>query len=190
MRRPFDFLPSALAQRLCSVLGLLLLGGLALVLGEFMRSHSDALINPTAPFGILSLQFACSADAARTILDAWDSGALQHARLSLYWDMAFAPAYGFALAALTQRVFAYLAKRGRSSFAVVAWLPLWAMLADGLENLLHLALLSADGGQVWLAPAACSTALLKWSLLAGWLLALGGLVLARKRVKPASLSGR
>ena len=101
MRSPSSFLSSAVADRLLSNFALLVLGLLTLLLGDPMRAHSDALINPAAPFGILSLQFTFSADAAQTLLHAWDSTALQHARLSLYWDMGFAPAYGIALAALT-----------------------------------------------------------------------------------------
>ncbi len=60
LRHPSDFLPDPIARRLPSNLGLLCLGLLALVLGDPMRAHSDALINPAAPFGILSLQFTFS----------------------------------------------------------------------------------------------------------------------------------
>ena len=174
MRRPSDFLPGAFASRLQSTLGLVVLGLLTLVLGDPMRAHSDALINPTAPFGILSLQFACNADAAKTILDTWDGNALLHARLSLYWDMGFAPAYGIALAALTERFFAYRNRRGFQPAPAIAWLPIWAALADWLENLLHLCLISTSGcgAHAILPTLACSAALLKWGLLSGWLLAM------------------
>jgi hypothetical protein len=172
MRHPSDFLPGTLASRLQSTLGLTFLGLLTLALGDPMRAHSDALINPSAPFGILSLQFACSADAAKAILDNWEGTALLHARLSLYWDMGFAPAYGIALAALTERFFAYRSKRGFQPAPAIAWLPIWAALADWLENLLHLCLISASGcGAHALLPAlACSAAVLKWGLLSVWLL--------------------
>jgi len=174
MRPPCGFLPSAFASRLQSTLGLVVLSLLTLVLGDPMLAHSDTLINPTASFGILSLQFACSADAAKTILDTWDGNALLHARLSLYWDMGFAPAYGIALAALTERFFAYRARLGARSPAAIAWLPIWAALADWLENLLHLCLISASGcgAHALLPTLACSAALLKWGLLLGWLLAM------------------
>jgi hypothetical protein len=174
MRHPSDYLPSAFASRLQSTLGLIVLGLLTWVLGDPMRAHSDALVNPSAPFGILSLQFACNADAAKAILNTWDSAALLHARLSLYWDMGFAPAYGIALAALTERFFAYRTKRGFQPSPAIAWLPIWAALADWLENLLHLCLISASGcGTHAILPAlACSAALLKWGLLSVWLLAI------------------
>lgn len=177
MRRPSDFLPPALAGRLRGNLGLLGLGLLTLALGEPMRAHSDALITQAAPQGILSLQFACSAEAARAILGTWDAGDLGHARLSLYWDMGFAPAYGIALAAVTERFAAYLAGRGDRSgdryYPVLAWLPVWAGLADWLENLIHLGLVSGDGPGIHAVPPAlaCGAALLKWGLLSGWLLA-------------------
>lgn len=175
MRLPSDTLPDKLAGRLLGNVGLLSLGLLSLVLGETMRAHSDALIGPAAPMGILSLQFACGTEAAHAILAGWDGPARLHARLSLYWDMGFALAYGVALTALTQRFFAWRARHGRPFRAVIAWLPIWAALADGLENLLHLSLITANGPAVidLLAPLACGAALLKWSLLAVWLLGLG-----------------
>ena len=185
MRLPFDFLPTALAGRLSGNPALLLLGMLTLLLGEPMRAHANALIGPAAPLGILSLQFACSVDSANAILAAWDDPTRLHARLSLYWDMGFALTYGITLTALTQRVITYRARRGRTSRAVVAWLPLWAALADGLENLLHLSLITASGaGEIALtAPLACSAALLKWGLLLVWLLGLGWIAL----FKPAAI---
>ena len=146
MRRPSDFLPSTFASRLQSSLGLILLGLLTLAFGDPMRAHSDALINPSAPFGILSLQFACSADAAKAILNTWDSTALLHARLSLYWDMGFAPAYGIALAALTERFFAYRNKYGFQPAPTIAWLPIWAALADWLLAIFWLALPNRSNG--------------------------------------------
>jgi hypothetical protein len=60
MRSPSSFLSSAVADRLLSNFALLVLGLLTLLLGDPMRAHSDALINPAAPFGILSLQFTFS----------------------------------------------------------------------------------------------------------------------------------
>ena len=186
MRLPFDYLPASLASRLPGNPGLLLLGMLTLLLGEPMRAHADALIGPAAPLGILSLQFACSADSANAILAAWDDPARLHARQSLFWDMGFAAAYGSTLTALTQRVIAYRARRGRTSWTVVAWLPLWAALADWLENLLHLSLIVARGGGeiALVAPLACSAALLKWGLLLSWLLGVGWIAL----FKPAAVS--
>lgn len=183
MRPPSAFLPSAFARRLLSTLSLIILGVITLALGDPMRAHSDTLINPTAPLGILSLQFTFSLDAAQTMLRTWDSAALQHARLSLYWDMAFAPAYGITLAALTERLSAYRARRGFQTAPAIAWLPIWAALADWLENLFHLCLVSADSCTATaLLPALAGTAaVLKWCLLASWLLAMVWLALRRQR---------
>lgn len=157
---PSALLPPALARFLLGGPGLLVLACLTLALGEPMRAHSDALVTPAAPLGILSLQFACAADTVQTMLAGWDAAAQAHARTSLYWDMAFAPAYGILLAALSER----LAIGGASIW--LAWLPLTAAAADGLENVLHLALLAA--GAPAIAPAACAAALLKWGLLSSW----------------------
>lgn len=177
MRQPSDFLPSQLARHLRGRVGLLGLALLALALGEPMRAHSDALVTLAAPHGILSLQFACSADASLRILAAWDGAALEHARLSLIWDCGFAPAYGFALAALTERLGNSVTGYGRARLTLLAWLPLWAAVADLLENLLHFRLLQgADAdGMAALTPLACGFAMFKWALLATWLVTLIGL---------------
>lgn len=165
---PSALLPPPVARVLRSVPGLVALAVLALALGEPMRAHSDALVSAAAPLGILSLQFACGADAAQAILASWDAPMLEDARLSLYWDMAFAPAYGFALAALSERLAAGSGRRlGAAGGHVTAWLPLLAALADVLENALHLLLLA--GGAAAIASPACAAALVKWALLAAWL---------------------
>jgi hypothetical protein len=170
MRRPSDCLPANLSGRLRGNLGLLGLGMLTLALGEAMRAHAGALNNQAAPHGILSLQFTCAVEAAAAILASWDAEALSHARLSLLWDMGFAPAYGLALAALTERIAETVRPGGRRP-AFLAWLPIWAALADWLENLCHLCLISADrcGAAAVLPPLACGFALLKWGLLSAWL---------------------
>lgn len=168
-RPPSTLLPPALAGALLSMPGLLALILLALALGEPMRAHADALVTPAAPLGILSLQFACAAEGAGAILAMWDAEALRHARLSLFWDMGFAPAYGVALAAWSERFAAFRARRGSRQSVVLAWLPLAAAAADMVENLLHLILI--DAGAPAIATAACAPALLKWGLLAAWLAA-------------------
>lgn len=175
MRYPSDFLPPRQARCLRGNLGLLGLGLLAMALGEPMRAHSDALVTQAAPLGILSLQFACRADAAKLILLSWDTIALGHARLSLLWDCGFAPAYGVALAALTERLAQTMARRGVRHPHALAWLPLWAALADLLENLLHFLLI--DGAASPLATPGCALAAFKWGALALWLAALLGLAL-------------
>jgi hypothetical protein len=165
---PLALLPPSVARVLRSIPGLIVLAVLALALGEPMRAHSDALVTAAAPLGILSLQFACGADAAQAILASWDAPMLEDARLSLYWDMAFAPAYGFALAALSERLAAGAGRRPSATGGhFTAWLPLLAAAADLLENALHLMLL-ADGAPALASPA-CAAALLKWALLAAWL---------------------
>ncbi|KAF0102394.1 MAG: hypothetical protein FD187_677 [bacterium] len=175
---PLALLPPAPARALRSIPGLLGLAVLALVLGEPMRAHSDALVTSAAPLGILSLQFACGAGAVQTILASWDAFMLEHARLSLYWDMAFAPAYGLALAALGERLGGGL-RRGAHGGHVTAWLPLLAAAADLLENVLHLLLIA--GGALVVALPACAAALLKWALLAAWLASVLAGLFGRRR---------
>jgi len=177
---PLALLPPAVARVLRGIPGLIVLAVLALALGEPMRAHSDALVTAAAPLGILSLQFACGAGAAQTILASWDAFMLEHARLSLYWDMAFAPAYGLALAALSERLATGAGlRRSAPGGHVTAWLPLLAAAADLLENVLHLMLL-ADGAAALAAPA-CAAALLKWVLLTAWLASVLAGLFGRRR---------
>ncbi len=175
---PLALLPPAPARALRSIPGLLGLAVLALALGEPMRAHSDALVTSAAPLGILSLQFACGAGAVQSILASWDAFMVEHARLSLYWDMAFAPAYGLALAALSERLGGGL-RRGAHGGHVTAWLPLLAAAADLLENVLHLLLIA--GGAPVVALPACAAALLKWALLAAWLASVLAGLFGRRR---------
>lgn len=163
---PLALLPARPARALRSIPGLVALAALVLALGEPMRTHADALVTAAAPLGILSLQFACAAGTVQTILAGWDTAMLREARLSLYWDMAFAPAYALFLAALSERLGRGGGRRARS-IPVTAWLPVLAGGADLLENTLHLCLLA--GATATLALPACAAALLKWALLAVWL---------------------
>lgn len=182
VRPPFDIIPAADAKRLSGYPGIILLGVLTLTLGDPMRTHSDALIGPMTPLGILTLQLTWNPATTHAILSAWNNVALQHAYLSLYWDMGFAPAYGLLLAALTHRLLAPRTKPRQPLHAGIAWLPLWATLSDWLENLFHLNLLSAHdfGANGPWATLACAAALIKWSLLASWLIGFVWLALRRK----------
>lgn len=175
---PSALLPPAVARALRSTPGLVALAVLALAFGEPMRAHSDALVTSAAPLGILSLQFACGAGAAQAILASWDVLMLEDARLSLYWDMAFAPAYGLALAALSERLRGSW-RRVAGGGHVTAWLPLLAATADLLENVLHLLLIA--GGAPVVALPACAAALLKWALLAAWLTSVLAGLFGRRR---------
>lgn len=188
MRSPSSYLPSKLARALLGNPGLLLLAVVTMALGEPMRVHSDALITLAAPHGILSLQFTCSDEGARGILAIWDAAALRHATLSLLWDSGFAPAYGITLALLTERITNQSPDSRRGWLARLAWLPLWAAASDLIENLFHACLVGAFDCGIWngLAGLACGFALLKWSLLAMWLLTLTGLGLRRILGRSAS----
>lgn len=187
MRHPSHFLSAGLSASLRSSPGLLLLGLLTLALGEPMRAHSDALITAKAPYGILSMQFACAAETAGNILSSWNAAALAHAKLSLLWDSGFAPAYGIALSSLSERVVSPPIGSGGRWASLFVWLPLWAAASDLLENLFHFCLIGViDCGLGNALPSlACGFASIKWSLLAIWLMALTWLA-ARAMVARAS----
>ncbi len=136
--------------------------------------------------GILSLQMAHTAEAARSILASWGQAAKRHARLSLDWDMGFAVAYALFLAVLMERAGRVAGRLG----IIGAWLPIWAGSSDLVENLFHMSLVSdtaqasaADLG--FLTHAAFVFATIKWVLLACWLavfsLCLGAIVICRLR---------
>lgn len=171
MPSPSSLFPAGIARYLLTTPVLLGLGLLTLLLAQPTFEHSNALVNAAAPHGILSLQFACSGQAAGHILESWQGEAMAHAVLGLYWDFAYALAYGFGLALLTERIL-QRGGQGRPPWhRVLPWLPLLAAGLDVLENLFHLVLIQAAATQVlaWPAALACGCALGKWGLLALWL---------------------
>lgn len=125
---------------------------------------------PLAP-GVLALQLAFSPRDFGAVIHFWSPEQLQRFRQHLPADCLLAFCYG---------LFGYLLARGTGLFRncgllvrrFLAWaLPL-AAVCDGLENALHGWLTEAPRfATTWPYWAASGSALLKWSLLLAWGLA-------------------
>lgn len=178
--------PERAAQRaagMTSVVRLIAALLLTAVTGAFVLATNRDIQMSCTPHGMLSLQFAGSAECARLVVQSWAGqcadteaqraearppGARLHtARQTLWADFAFMTAYSIFLWMLCTRAAATLsgAPRGVGQAAIYA-APL-AGLADVSENAAHLMFLAAgaDGpGQALFAWAHYSV-LLKWGLI-------------------------
>jgi hypothetical protein len=170
MRNPLGFIPSPNRRPLF----LILLAGTLILVAVFQVVHAPLRTAP-APFGIISLQVAWTAEKAQTILDSWDASARLHAAFGLGIDYLFMPLYGLTLA------LAALLAAGRhpGPFSRLGpwagWGALLAAVCDGTENAGQFQQLF--WGRVALAPfvgvcASLKIALISFALLyglAGWL---------------------
>jgi len=116
---------------------LVILGVLTFALTTFLAVLGSPLQTPAAPSGIVSLELAGSAAAAREILDSWSPYQRDLARLGLWIDFLYLVSYplflALACARLADRV-AGRAPRWARAGEVLAWaLPL-AGLLDAVEN--------------------------------------------------------
>lgn len=137
---------------------------------------------PMAPYTILDLQFAGTAQRLNEMTSAWGEAGNRAAQLSLWVDFAFMPAYAALFAGLT--LLAARAASGRQQ-TLGLWLapaPFAAWAFDALENALLLtALPPAAPTDTVLSGAAAAAALKFGLLLAGavYVLIVGGWTLAR-----------
>jgi hypothetical protein len=129
MRNPLAFIPIPNRK---PVFFFLLVGTLILV-AVFQSIHAPLRTAP-APFGIVSLQVAWTAEKAQAILDSWDATARLHAAFGLGIDYLFMAFYGLTLALgallAAGRHPGWFARAG----SWVGWGALLAAVADGNEN--------------------------------------------------------
>ncbi|NOY79126.1 MAG: hypothetical protein GXO76_14835 [Calditrichaeota bacterium] len=118
--------------------------------------------------GILGLQFAFSADVARTIIRLWGSEGLSLIARTMWIDYIYPLFYATFLASTISyfcETWAMFRQWVRILFAIV---PFFAALLDYVENTLHLIIFSQfpeiSGTAVFWASVAAS---IKW-LLVGW----------------------
>jgi hypothetical protein len=106
-----------------------------LLLAWFLASDGAALQNAKAPWGIVSLELACTTDGAQGIVDSWKNA---HPVRQIVWDFPFIVAYAYSLFAFGTIAARYANVRGRSGLARIAeWAALAGLLAgacDVLEN--------------------------------------------------------
>lgn len=163
------------------------LASLAATVAMWLLLRGPERVMQSRGYGIVPYELAFSAQRAGAILDTWGSAGREAARQSLWMDFGFMPAYGVFFASLTLLV--TRAQRRwwqRVGLGLVA-APLAAMLLDGLENLMLLAILDAAGA---VPPAsvlvAGVAATLKFTLLGlavlYWLA--GGTAWALRRATP------
>lgn len=135
-----------------------------LLLTVVLASSGAALINATAPLGIVSLQLAGTGATAALILDSWGSDGHAAALLNLIVDFPYLVTYGALLALLCRRAALTLplhAATGRSCMrAAVA-----AAAFDAVENLALLVQLRI-GANDPAAALAFACAGIKFALLA------------------------
>lgn len=141
----------------------------------------QALINRTAPQGIISLQLAGDQATAAAILQSWArAGALNAARDSLRVDTLFLLVYPATLALACRQLAGGLGDDLIGVGRRLGWVVLACAPLDALENLALKAMLER-GADDFLAPAASVCAGVKFGLV---FLALGFLstcLLARMR---------
>ncbi len=136
-----------------------------------------------APATIIDLEFAWSPERLNTLTGLWGEAGTEAARLSLWVDYLFMPAYALLFGGLTLLT-------ARAAAGVWQNLGLWATalafvaaLWDALENTLLLTALPPASPSALALPVAGSAAALKFGLLAVCLVYLGAAQAARWRTR-------
>lgn len=182
-RTPFDWLQPAIQLR---VLLLSLLPLSALIRAIIVTN--TPLENPTASYGMVSLQLAGSLDVSRAILNSWDQHARVLAALNLGIDYLYMVAYAFTIGlacVLLARRFANRLPLLTKTGIWLSWGMLAALLLDATENYFLISLLMGAQQSLWpLLARWCAIPKFVLVLAALAYLALGGLlalILATKR---------
>ena len=142
------------------------------LLGWFLwRDGADLRNTETAPWGIVSLEVACTTKGAQDIVDSWQNA---HPVRQILWDFPFIVAYGYSLFAFGTFAARYANFRGRPGLARIAgWAALAGLLAGACDVLEDSGMLWTIGsGARWPIPFLTSLfATTKFSLIAASLVA-------------------
>lgn len=147
----------------------------ALVLFVALLLVNQPLQTASAPQGIISFQMAGTAEQTHAILRSWRADGEVWARVSLWLDFLFIPAYVFALIQLTRHLMRD--RPGVRERMVARWIRtlfLAAGLSDVTENILLLNNFNPPTDVVSLSATIC--ALIKYT---GLTLGIAGLVIVR-----------
>lgn len=162
MRHPFQLLSDRLKS---SLFWPLLLATLALLF--ILSKVGEPLVNPDAPYGIVSFEIATTWPTAARIMSSWDLAARLHAAFSLGLDYLFMLVYSCTLALSSL----WAGEKLRSlrwplaGFGVpLAWGSWLAAAFDSLENLALILLLFGTNASFWPGLAAWC-ACLKFGLI-------------------------
>lgn len=179
MRHPF----LRLSRNWFPILFWPLLGG-TIVLLIVMNLLSAALVNATAPQGIISFELARTTEKSAAILSSWDSDHRLVAAFSLGLDYLFIIVYATTLGLGCIWTSIALANPRLAAVGIVlAWMQSGAAIFDGIENFALFKVLLHGAGSI-LPPLVYYCAVLKFGIvLAGiiWCLVAAGIVLFMRR---------
>jgi hypothetical protein len=109
------------------------------VLWYALQTLDAALVNPKAPWGIVSLQVAHTPDRSQEVIGSWDKSARESAQSGLLLDFLFPVCYSTALTVVCFWAAALFRERGyrKTSWlaAVIAWAQWPAAVFDYIENI-------------------------------------------------------
>lgn len=181
-RHPFGWLPTAIRSR---ALAFALLLTVALM-GAILTTNTP-LVNPTAPYGMVSFQLAGNLTDTQTVLSSWNPQARVFAALNLGIDYLYMVAYTVTISLACALLASHLAHRGPLLALVgvgVSWVMFVALLLDAAENYFLIRLLLGDGQTLWPVLARwCAIPKFGLVLAALVYLASGGLLAIIKNTK-------
>lgn len=103
----------------------------------FMMGQSAALSNCVAPYGILSFEFARTAECAQSMMDSWGAN-VGKARTNIWIDFLYIPLYVLFLSALVVKAPYYLKEEeGKDSYAMNSLLMVCFLLVAGIMDMLE-----------------------------------------------------
>ncbi|HUE15696.1 MAG TPA: hypothetical protein VMR25_16125 [Planctomycetaceae bacterium] len=109
------------------------------VLWYALQSLDAPLVRPESPWGIVSLQFAHTAERSQEIIGSWDNAARNNAQSGLLLDFLFPVCYSTALAIVCFWAATLFRERGFRKTAwlvsLVAWAQWPAAAFDYVENI-------------------------------------------------------
>lgn len=146
-RHPFTWLPPA-SQKRAFVLALLLTLSL---MGAILVTNTP-LVNPTAPYGMVSFQLAGTLQDTLRILTSWNQQAQLFAALNLGIDYPYMVAYAVTIGLGCVLLARRLAPRSPLLALVgvgLSWGVFVALLLDAAENYFLIRLLLGDRQALW-----------------------------------------
>lgn len=145
------------------------------IMAALMMYFDTPLQNEKAPHGIISFEFAKTADNASDMLKSWETPAhaLASAEKSLWFDYIFMIAYALGLSLIIHLVITKIWKDPEDLYyrlgVSLLWSVFFAAFLDAIENLGLLQLFYGSTNEKW-ASLAFATASLKFVIIVHCLL--------------------
>ena len=121
---------------------------LTLLLLVLLNLIGAPLINPTAPYGIISYELAGSVQKSQAILNSWETNAQLHAALSLGVDYLFMVLYALTISLACLWAARVILRKGWPFARLGAWLAYGVCLAAVLDAVENIALVQQLFGKV------------------------------------------